>query len=82
MILLCIQAKLQLFQNHRALLLCASKGEIFLAVVQLKKSLVFRLCNFTMLQKQKKPSLKQIEHKKLDSVTKMAAKIDIDPPKI
>ena len=53
----------------------------FLAVVQLEKSLLFRFCNFTMLQKQEKSlhlSLKQTELSELNSVSNMPAEIDID----
>ena len=72
------------YSKSRALLLCASNCEIFLAVVLLENSLLFRFCNFTMLQKQEK-SLhlsKQTEQYELNSVSNMPAKIDIDALKI
>ena len=47
-------SKIATTQDCRALQLCASYWEIFLTVVQLEKSLLFRFCNFTMLQKQGK----------------------------
>ena len=40
-ILMCLQAKLLLFQDHRALLLCESNWEIILVVVQLEKACFF-----------------------------------------
>ena len=47
-------SKIATIQGYKALLLCASNWEIFSAVVQLEKSLLFCFCNFTMLQKQEK----------------------------
>ena len=50
----CLLAKLQPFQDYRALLLCASDREFFFESRSSRKRLAFAFYNFTMLQKQQK----------------------------
>ena len=74
-IFICLQTKLQLFQEYRSLF------EIFFAVVQ--KKLVFfqveRLLKiFYDAAKQVKSHYSGAENRKLNTVTNMVAKIDID----
>ena len=58
-IFLVFASKIATIQGYKALLLCASNWEIFLAVVQLEKSLLFCFGNFYDAAKaRKKPSLK------------------------
>ena len=52
-----------------------------MAVTQLEKSLLFRFCIFTMLQKRKKTFTQAGRAIGIISVSNMSAKIDIDAPK-
>ena len=81
-ILICLQAKLQLFQKYRALLLCASNWEFFWQLFTLKKACFCLLQFYDTAKAGKKPSLKQTEQQELNSVTNMTAEIDIDAFKI
>ena len=58
MIFFCLQANLQLFQDHRALLPAQAIENFFGDIVQLEKSLLSLFYNFTMLPKEEKPSFK------------------------
>ena len=72
-LLLILQAKLQLFQEYRALfeIFCWKSFACFFQVERLPKSL---RCS----KPGKKPLLRPTEHQKLNSVANMDAKIDID----
>ena len=72
-----LQAKLALFQDYTALLLCASYWEVFWQSINLKK-LFLSLLELYDAAKAEERLLSSRQSKQLNSVTNMAAKIDID----